>query len=222
MRVHGRGGGQADRLADVAHGRRVAVLRRVLLDEVEDLLLALGEVEIGHSAPLSGGFSCGSCEHVFVEYRAVGRNGGTALRRYSPAPLRACGGIGRRARLRALSCLCGVGVRVTPGAWRSACKGGERTWWSAPERMLGGLGGNPLATNAVRRAPLRAQVTAGLICADQCSSASAADASRPRSRSRTEAAQVTGRRRLGTYRAGNLRVAPRRLRPRAPTRGRAA
>ena len=57
VRVHGRRRGEPDRLADVAHGGRVAVLRRVLLDEVEDLLLALGEVQIGHSAPLSGGLS---------------------------------------------------------------------------------------------------------------------------------------------------------------------
>jgi hypothetical protein len=42
--VHGRGGREPDRLADVAHRRRIAVLGRVLLDEVEDLLLALREV----------------------------------------------------------------------------------------------------------------------------------------------------------------------------------
>ena len=47
MGVYRRGGGQADRLADVAHRRRVAVARRVALDEVEDLLLALGQVHEG-------------------------------------------------------------------------------------------------------------------------------------------------------------------------------
>ena len=44
MGVHRRGRGQPDRLADVTHRRRIAVLRRVLLDEVEDLLLALRQV----------------------------------------------------------------------------------------------------------------------------------------------------------------------------------
>jgi hypothetical protein len=44
MRVDGRRGRQADGLADVPDGRRVAVLSRVALDEVEYLLLALGQV----------------------------------------------------------------------------------------------------------------------------------------------------------------------------------
>jgi hypothetical protein len=56
VRVDGRGGRQPDRLADVAHGGRIAVARRVLLDELEDLLLALGEVHGGGSLR---GFSAG-------------------------------------------------------------------------------------------------------------------------------------------------------------------
>src|SRR5213079_3167416 len=40
--------GQTHRLPDVANRGRIAVLRGVALDEVEDLLLALREVEIDH------------------------------------------------------------------------------------------------------------------------------------------------------------------------------
>ena len=47
MRVHGRRRGQADRLADLADGRWVAVVVGVADDEVVDLALALGE----HVAP---------------------------------------------------------------------------------------------------------------------------------------------------------------------------
>ena len=39
VRVHGRGGGEPDRLADLAHGRRVAVPVDVLDEELPDLLL---------------------------------------------------------------------------------------------------------------------------------------------------------------------------------------
>src|SRR5690606_17432427 len=39
--VHGGGGGEADGLADLAHRRRVAVLARVPLDDLEDLSLAV-------------------------------------------------------------------------------------------------------------------------------------------------------------------------------------
>ncbi len=42
--VDGRRGGEAHGLADLAHRGRVAGLRRVLADVVEDLLLALGQV----------------------------------------------------------------------------------------------------------------------------------------------------------------------------------
>jgi hypothetical protein len=45
MRVHGGRRGEAHGLADVAHRRRIAVLRGVALDEVEDLLLALGQID---------------------------------------------------------------------------------------------------------------------------------------------------------------------------------
>ncbi len=44
MLVDGRGRGQADRLADVPHRRRIPVERRVAFDEVEYLLLTLGQV----------------------------------------------------------------------------------------------------------------------------------------------------------------------------------
>ena len=51
---------QADRLADIADGRRVAVLARIALDEVENLLLTLREVELDHGLP-----PWGQNEHVF-------------------------------------------------------------------------------------------------------------------------------------------------------------
>jgi len=44
VRVHRRRRGQPDGLADVPHRRRIAVLGRVLADEVVDLLLALREL----------------------------------------------------------------------------------------------------------------------------------------------------------------------------------
>src|SRR3954454_11043982 len=53
----------------------------------------------------------------------------------------ACGGIGRRARLRALSCICGVGVRVSLGASRKACKPG-------PLQALHGWFANELLTRS--------------------------------------------------------------------------
>jgi hypothetical protein len=57
MRMHRRRRGQSDRLADVAHRRRVAVLGRVALDEVEDLLLALRQVQVhGLRLPFSVGW----------------------------------------------------------------------------------------------------------------------------------------------------------------------
>src|SRR3954451_15147495 len=46
MRVHGRRRREPHGLADIPHGGRVAVLGRIALDEVEDLLLALGEVHL--------------------------------------------------------------------------------------------------------------------------------------------------------------------------------
>src|SRR5439155_24573839 len=54
VRVHGRRRSEADGLPDVANGRRVAVPARVLLDEVEDLLLALRELQVDHLAPPFG------------------------------------------------------------------------------------------------------------------------------------------------------------------------
>src|SRR5690348_2016586 len=46
MSMDGGGRREPDRFADVAHRRRVAVLGRVLADEVEDLLLALGQIHL--------------------------------------------------------------------------------------------------------------------------------------------------------------------------------
>jgi hypothetical protein len=48
--VDGRGRGEAHGLPDLAHRRRVAVLRAVPLDELEDLLLALRHLEVNHQA----------------------------------------------------------------------------------------------------------------------------------------------------------------------------
>jgi hypothetical protein len=56
VRVDGRRRGQADRLADVADGRRVPVLGRVALDELEDLLLTLGQVQVHGCEPPEGRF----------------------------------------------------------------------------------------------------------------------------------------------------------------------
>src|SRR5947209_9348931 len=74
--MHRRGRGQTDCLPDVTHRGRVAILGRVALDEVENLLLAFGQI---HGAPfwprrLEGprGFT-GSCEHLFGEYPCRGR-----------------------------------------------------------------------------------------------------------------------------------------------------
>ncbi len=66
--VHRRRRGEADRLADVAHCRRVALARRVALDEVEDLLLALRQVlgKIHSVVASSGQWNRGCSEHVFV------------------------------------------------------------------------------------------------------------------------------------------------------------
>ena len=72
VRVHGRRRGEADLLADLAHGRRVAVAVDVLDEVVPDLLLAGGE----HGRLL--GVSCDEDERVFairVETPADGVNG---------------------------------------------------------------------------------------------------------------------------------------------------
>ena len=47
VRVHGGRRGEPDGGADLAHGRRVAVLREVLVDEREDLALARRELRRG-------------------------------------------------------------------------------------------------------------------------------------------------------------------------------
>jgi NAD(P)-dependent dehydrogenase (short-subunit alcohol dehydrogenase family) len=70
VRVHGRGRVQPHRFADLAHGRRVAGLGRVLADEVEDLLLPFGQVKINHrSSRLSLSPGANTFEHLFAGYR---------------------------------------------------------------------------------------------------------------------------------------------------------
>src|ERR671923_2890050 len=112
MRVHRRRRREADRLADVAHRRRIAVLGRVLLDEVEDLLLALRQVlRDVHGRPSSGrllGGWIGCSEHVFEKVaRAQDGLNRRQERGYTRQRPRADGGIGRRARLRAWSGITG-------------------------------------------------------------------------------------------------------------------
>ena len=72
--VHRRGGGEADRLADLAHRRRVAPVALVLLDDLEDLALTGGDV-LGHGVlPGSGGDGDAterSIEQVFAPYGRV-------------------------------------------------------------------------------------------------------------------------------------------------------
>ena len=87
VRVHRRRRGQADRLADVAHRRRIAVLRRVPLDEVEDLLLALRQV---HRAPRGpdAGVRYGSADRTMCSHNDSGRpvDGSNARATHSAAP----------------------------------------------------------------------------------------------------------------------------------------
>ena len=69
--MHRRGRRQPDGLADVPHGRRIAVLARVLLDEVEDLLLALRQVLADvHPIGLLGQIAAWVYEHVFADSTA--------------------------------------------------------------------------------------------------------------------------------------------------------
>jgi hypothetical protein len=61
VRVDGGGRVQADGFADLPHRRWVAGLRRVLADEVEDLLLPLGQVKVNHRLlrfPPIAGYKC--------------------------------------------------------------------------------------------------------------------------------------------------------------------
>src|ERR1700741_5312467 len=120
MRVHGRRRREADRLPDVTHGRRVAVLLAIALDVVEDLPLPLGEVQLDHPDPPAKPFRLPDPNMCSQSTPGGGRHQADAREARNPAlywaPPRACGGIGRRARLRALSCVNGVGVRVSLGA----------------------------------------------------------------------------------------------------------
>ena len=123
-----RGRRQPDRLADVTHRRRVAVRRRVALDEVEDLLLSLGQIHLVCSLIRVDSQSA-AVERVFVNLALSADGPPPAAPVHGPGPARvqgytgrprACGGIGRRARLRALWTNWSVEVRVLSGAWRKA------------------------------------------------------------------------------------------------------
>ena len=81
MGMNSRGGGQADRLADVAHRRRVAVLGRVFANEVENLLLTLGQIHVG-AAPVSSGLDD---ETNMCSYSSAGRGRNQGGRSPSPS-----------------------------------------------------------------------------------------------------------------------------------------
>ena len=73
---------EPDRRADVAHGRRIAMLRRMALDEVEDLLLALGQIEIHGAGSLTGvtwRLGANICSHKLRDL-SDGSQGGAATR----------------------------------------------------------------------------------------------------------------------------------------------
>src|ERR1700761_7482928 len=112
---------ESDCLADLPHRRRVAGLGRVLADEVEDLLLALGEIQVNHRGfrfpPIA---ECG-CRRTLVrrvppptDARNATRAAGRRIPRILPPC--GCGGIGRRARLRALWVETPVMVRLHSAA----------------------------------------------------------------------------------------------------------
>ena len=148
--VHRRGRRQPDGLADVPHRGRVSVLGRVLADEVVDLLLALRQLlaDVHVAQAPSGARGTNMCsgslagawsgpwwarssragvrclgEHVFVKVARPTDGSKAASIAILSAP-RAGGGIGRRARLRALSGLSRVEVRVLFGASKSPCSSG--------------------------------------------------------------------------------------------------
>src|SRR5947209_4713944 len=121
-----RGRGKPHRLADVTDRGRISVLGRIALDEVEDLLLTLGQVH----RPLLARWPGDTVEHLFenVARPTDGHNPAGRAAAIPPMPrnppipqgytadARACGGIGRRARLRALWTEWSVEVRVLSGA----------------------------------------------------------------------------------------------------------
>ena len=76
-----------DRFADVAHRRRIAVLGRVLADEVEDLLLALGQIHV-RGSPFGW---TGACERTCVRTVALARGRMQAPASDAPAASRAAG-----------------------------------------------------------------------------------------------------------------------------------
>src|SRR3954463_2973400 len=104
--MHRRGRRKPDRLADVPHRRRVAVRARILLDEVEDLLLALRQILA--DVHVLRHLLC-FVERVFVQgtYPRGRTQPPGRFRGYTRRCPRADGGIGRRARLRAWSGITG-------------------------------------------------------------------------------------------------------------------
>src|SRR5439155_16017097 len=70
MSVHGRRGREADGLPDLAHRGRVAAGAHLVVDEVEDRQLAIGEVPVGHDP---------TPERVFVWTVAPSLTGGKHL-----------------------------------------------------------------------------------------------------------------------------------------------
>src|SRR5437016_3983260 len=142
MGMNRRGRREPDRLADIPDSRRIPVLRRVALDEVEDLLLTLGQVHrplpcsldwrrfvehvFGNVARLTDGLKPARpvlrnyVEPAFGSASIPPRTGLKSPNWANPqgytADARACGGIGRRARLRALWTVWSVEVRVLSGA----------------------------------------------------------------------------------------------------------
>src|SRR3954452_14342473 len=114
MRVDGGGRREPERLPDVPHRRRIAVARGVLLDEVEDLLLALRQVlSYVHAARLLSSRTC-------VRTRYKGSRTDSTLRAILALP-RADGGIGRRARLRAWSGITGWRFESSSAHLRKPC-----------------------------------------------------------------------------------------------------
>src|SRR5215204_3282159 len=76
--MNGGRGREPDRLSDVAHGRRIAVLADIALDEVEDLLLTLREVQLDHSDAPWGRFRCRNPNMCSQSTQRVGRHQGRA------------------------------------------------------------------------------------------------------------------------------------------------
>ena len=90
--MHGRRGGEADRLGDLAHGRRIAARADRRRDHVHDLALAF-RVVTGHRAPPS---LVDAAYRTAVRCQPRREPDGRARRCYHRHPRRACRGIGMR------------------------------------------------------------------------------------------------------------------------------